>query len=109
MSDLPITGNAARWPHLESCYALARAAAAGFAPGACADPAFTAARWGLHLGLALARLDPEFAQSVGDELDDYDLARDGIEAMTWARFDMTRDVTRLRRAAARFAGGQPGE
>ncbi len=103
-SDPPITGDPRRWPHLEACYALALKAAKGFAPPACADAAFTAARWGLHMGLALARLDPDLAAAVLAETDDYDLARDGLEALTYARFIMTRDVHELRREARRLAG-----
>ncbi len=103
--DLPVTGDPRRWPHLEACYTLALTAARGFAPPACVDGAFTAARWGLHLGLTLARLDPEFAAAVHQELDDYDIARDGLEAMTYARFSMTRDVNELKRMAQTFAEG----
>ncbi len=101
--DGPITGDPGRWPHLEACYALALIAAKGFAPPAHVDGAFTAARWGLHLGMTLARLAPEWAAAVNDELDDYDITRDGLEAMTHARFAMLRDVEELERMARGFA------
>lgn len=104
-NDPSLTDNPRRWPHLEACYALALRAAQGFAPTACTDTAFTAARWGLHMGLALARLDPDLAAAVQAETDDYDLARDGLEALTFARFTMTRDVSELRRVARRLADG----
>ena len=97
-----ITGDSARWPHLEAAYRLAGRAATGFAPGDTSGAAFAAARWGLHMGLAIARLDPELARAIGDETDGYDLARDGEEATAFARFVMTRDVTALGRAADRL-------
>ena len=101
----PLTGDPRRWPHLEASYALARMAAQGFAAPPCAAAAFTAARWGLHVGLALARLDPDLAQAVSDECDDYDLARDGLEAMSHARYMMMQDVAAIARMARRFAEG----
>lgn len=97
-----ITGDPVRWPHLEEAYRLAQRAADGFAPGDPSGAAFAATRWGLHMGLAIARLDPELARAIGDETDGYDLARDGEEATAFARFIMTRDVTALSRAAARL-------
>jgi hypothetical protein len=106
LPERPITGDPGRWPHLEACYDLARRAAAGFAPGPCAGAAFTAARWGMHMGLAIARLAPELAAAVDGELDDYDLTRDGLEAATHARFMMTQDVRALERLAQRFARGE---
>ena len=71
--------------------------------------AFTAARWGLHMGLALAQIDPELAQAVRDECDDYDLARDGLEAMTHARYLMMQDAAMIaRRARAFMENGDAG-
>lgn len=104
-----ITGDPERWPRLEACYDLARRAADGFAPGTCAEAAFTAARWGLHMGMAIARLDPELAESVAEELDGYDLTRDGLEALTYARFVMMQDVSALRRLAESFERGEGRE
>lgn len=106
-SHQPLTGDPQRWPHLEACYALALQAATGFAPPPCTAGAFTAARWGLHMGLTLAKLDAEWAEAVRRETDDYDVARDGEEAATFARFTMVRDVTELKRMAQAFADGAP--
>src|ERR1700730_10450345 len=94
MTD-PLTGAPELWPHLEACYDLARRAADGFAAPACQDVAFTAARWGLHMGMAVATLDPEFAAAVQAELDSFHRERDGIEAMTHARWSMLRDMELL--------------
>lgn len=97
-----LTGNPVRWPHLEACYQLAWRAARGFAPEPCTEAAFTAARWGLHMGMALAQLDPERAAAIHQELEDYDLARDGLEAATFARFAMLQDVHEIQRLAQGF-------
>jgi hypothetical protein len=102
MTD-PLTGAPEVWPHLEACYELARRAADGFAAQACRDAAFTAARWGLHMGMAVARLDPEYAEAVQKELDDFDRERDGIEATAYARWSMLRDMELLRSLARGFA------
>ncbi|HZU77055.1 MAG TPA: hypothetical protein VFA70_09845 [Dehalococcoidia bacterium] len=101
----PITGAPELWPHLEACYNLARRAADGFAAPPCREVAFTAARWGLHMGMAIAALDPDFAAAVQAELDSFDLARDGEEATAHARWSMLRDMELLRRLAQRFAEG----
>lgn len=95
---IELTGDSHRWRRLEACYQLALIAARGFAPPAAVDAAFTAARWGLHMGMAIARLDPAMAEAVQAELEDYDLARDGLEAATHARYMMLHDVQELRRA-----------
>jgi hypothetical protein len=100
--NLDVTGNSERWPHLEACYQLAWQAARGFAPEPCADVAFTAARWGLHMGMALARLAPEQAEAIDRELEGYDLERDGLEAATFARYSMLRDVQEIQRLARAF-------
>jgi hypothetical protein len=107
MTD-PLTGAPELWPHLEACYELARRAADGFASPACRDAAFTAARWGLHMGMAAARLDPEFADAVQAELDNFDRERDGLEATAYARWSMLRDMDLLRTLARRFAAGDAG-
>jgi hypothetical protein len=99
------TGNPGRWPHLEACYQMALKAAHGFAPPPCTDAAFTAARWGLHMGMALARLDPEQAEAIDREMEDYDLERDGLEAATFARFSMLQDVHEIQRLARAFREG----
>lgn len=104
----PLTGAPERWPHLESCYDLARRAADGFAAPVCRDVAFTAARWGLHMGMAVAALDPEFVAAVQAELDDFDQERDGLEAMTYARWSMLKDMELLRTLAQRFAADESG-
>lgn len=105
MSELDsVTGDPARWPHLEACYDLARRAADGFAPPPCREGAFTAARWGLHIGLTLAALDSEWAAAVRAETEDYDIARDGWEAATHARYSMVQDVHDLARVARLLAG-----
>ena len=101
--DVPLTHDPQRWPHLEACYRLAREAARGFAPGACATGAFTAARWGLHMGLTLAKLDPDWAEEVRQQTEDYDVTRDGLEAATYARYAMMQDVNILRRMAQQIA------
>lgn len=98
-----ITGQPERWPHLEACYDLARRAAEGFAPPAARPAAFTAARWGLHMGMAIAALDTDFAEAVRAELEDYDLARDGLEAATHARWSMLQDMDRLRALVRRLS------
>jgi hypothetical protein len=99
-----LTGDAFRWRHLEACYQLALTAAKGFAPPQSVDAAFTAARWGLHMGMAIARLDPDLAEAIHAELEDYDLIRDGLEAATHARYMMFHDVQELRRAVERAEG-----
>jgi hypothetical protein len=101
----PLTGAPEIWPHLEACYDLARRAADGFAAPACRDVAFTAARWGLHMGMAVAALDSEFADAVRAELDNFDLERDGEEATAHARWSMLRDMELLRALARRNAAG----
>jgi len=101
----PLTGAPEVWPHLEACYELARRAAEGFASAACRDAAFTAARWGLHMGMAVATLDPEFAAAVHAELDSFDRERDGLEATEHARWSALRDMELLRRLARDFSGG----
>jgi hypothetical protein len=100
----PLTGDPARWPHLEACYQLARTAALGFAPGACAEGAFTAARWGLVMGLVIGHLDPALATAAMAELEDHDLTRDGPDAATHARWSMMQDVAALARAAREYGG-----
>ncbi len=102
-----LTGNPSRWPHLEACYALAKRAAGGFAPPSAADAAFTAARWGLVMGLAIARLDSDTAEQVWTQLEDHDRARDGNDATQFARRMMLRDMQRLTRDAERNAGAGP--
>lgn len=92
-----LTGDGERWPHLEAAYQLALRAAEGFALPSCARPAFTSARWGLLMGLAIARIDPELAETLGREMENHDLARDGIEAATFAKYQMMHDVHELRR------------
>src|SRR5579862_7196126 len=84
----PLTGIPELWPHLEACYQLARRAADGFAAPPCREAAFTAARWGLHMGMAVAALDPAFAAAVQAELDSFDRERDGLEAAEYARWSM---------------------
>ena len=101
----PLTGMPEIWPHLEACYELARRAAEGFASPGCREAAFTAARWGLHMGMAVAALDPEFAQRVRTELDSFDRERDGEEATAFARWSMLKDMELLRRLAASYAEG----
>jgi hypothetical protein len=101
----PLTGTPELWPHLEACYELARRAADGFAAPSCRDAAFTSARWGLHMGMAIAALDPEFAAAVQAELDGFDLERDGSEATAYARWSTLRDMELLRRLARDFSGG----
>lgn len=100
----PLTGTPERWPNLEACYELARRAANGFASPTCRDAAFTAARWGLHMGMAVARLDAAYAEAVQAELDDFDRERDGLEATAFARWSTLRDMELLRTLARGFAG-----
>ncbi len=102
-----LTGDAARWPHLEACYALAQRAAAGFAPPTSAEAAFTAARWGLVMGLAIARLDGDLAEAVWTQLEEHDRSRDGDDAALFARRMMLRDMQRLTRDARRNTGAGP--
>lgn len=102
----PLTGLPERWPHLEACYDLARRAAEGFAAPECRESAFTAARWGLHMGMAIAALDADFASTVRQELEDFDLERDGLDATIHARWSMLHDMDLLRALARRF--GNPG-
>jgi hypothetical protein len=103
----PLTGAPEIWPHLEACYELVRRAAEGFASPACREGAFTAARWGLHMGMAISTLDPEFAAAVQNELDSFDRERDGLEATAHARWSALNDMELLRELALQFAGRDP--
>jgi hypothetical protein len=57
------------------------------------------------MGMALARLDPERAEAIHGEMEDYDLTRDGLEAATFARFSMLQDVQEIERLARAFREG----